>query len=216
VDEPAKIAESLYFLRMQDGYTDVPPGKIANVVTYLEMRSPLAVSVPRNTAFAIRLVDQPELEWYRRLFREIGEPWLWFIRLRITDDELRSIIRHPAVDIFALSYEGADRGLLEFDRRGFPEIEVAYFGVTPGLIGKGAGSALFAHGLAFEWQRNPQRIFLHTCTADHPSALRFYQRFGFVPYKRAIEIADDPRLTGEIPRAAAPHLPIIGDLPRNS
>jgi GNAT superfamily N-acetyltransferase len=195
---------------MQDGYTDVPPGKIANIVTYLEMRSPSALC-PSQAAFAIRLVNQPEFEWYRRLFREIGEPWLWFSRLRMPEDELRAILRHPEVDIFALTHDGADCGLLEFDRRGFPEIEVAFFGVTPNLIGRGAGGALFAHGLAFEWQRGPQRVFLHTCTADHPSGLRFYQKFGFVPYKRGIEIADDPRLTGEFPRTAAPHVPIIGD-----
>ena len=26
-------------------------------------------------------------------------------------------------------------------------------------------------------------------------------KFGFVPYKRAIEISDDPRVTGEMPRS---------------
>jgi len=201
---------------MQDGYTDVPRGKIANVVTYLELRAPAALSPANHPAFTIRLIDQPAVEWYRRIFREIGEPWLWFSRLRMADDELSAIIRHPAVDIFALSHEGADRGLLEFDRRSFPDIEVAFVGVTPDLIGKGAGRALLAHGLAREWERRPQRIWLHTCTADHPSALRFYQKFGFVAYQRAVEIADDPRLTGEIPRSAAPHVPIIEALPRSS
>lgn len=195
---------------LNDGYTDLPPGKLASIVTYLEMRTPPAELVPAPSEFTIRQVAQPDLSWYRRLFREIGGPWLWFSRLRMSDSELVAIINDPAVDIFALSHEGHDEGLLEFDRRSFPEIEVAYFGVTPTLVGKGAGRALFTHGLALEWQRQPERIWLHTCTADHPSALSFYQKFGFVPYKRAIEIADDPRLTGEMPRSAAPHIPIIG------
>jgi GNAT superfamily N-acetyltransferase len=194
---------------MQNGHTDLPPGKLASIITYLEMRTPPAQSVSAPSEFMIRKVKQPDLDWYRRLFREIGEPWLWFSRLRMTDGELRSIIDDQAVDVFALSYKGRDQGLLEFDRRSFPDIEVAYFGVAPALIGKGAGRALFAHGLASEWQRHPQRIWLHTCSADHPTALSFYQKFGFVPYKRAIEVADDPRLTGEIPRTAAPHIPII-------
>lgn len=195
---------------LQNGYTDLAPGKLASIVIYLEMRTPPSHPIAPSSTFAIRQVDQPDLAWYRQLFRDVGEPWLWFSRLRMSDSELRSILSDPAVDIFALSYEGKDQGLLEFDRRKFPDIEVAYFGVTPALIGKGAGRALMAHGLALEWQRHPQRIWVHTCSADHPSALSFYQKFGFVPYKRAIEVADDPRVTGEMPRSAAPHIPLIG------
>jgi GNAT superfamily N-acetyltransferase len=193
-----------------DGYHDLPPGKLANVVTYLEMRRlPANLAAPTMSEYAIRLVEKPDLSWYRRLYREIGERWLWFSRLRMSDDELRGILHHPAVDVFAPSRGGPDVGLLEFDRRSFPDIELSFFGVTPDLIGKGAGRALLAHCLPLEWQHEPRRIWLHTCTADHPGALAFYMKFGFVPYKRAIEIAEDPRVTGDIPRSAAPHVPIL-------
>ncbi len=194
---------------LQDGYIELPPGKLASVVTYLEMRTPPALPTFELPGFVIRHVKQPNLAWYRRLFLEVGEPWLWFSRRRISDSDLNAILSDPAVDIFALSCGGSDQGLLEFDRRSFPDIEITFFGVIPALIGKGAGRALFAYGLALEWERQPRRIWLHTCTSDHPAALRFYQKVGFVAYKRAVEIADDPRLTGEMPRTAAPHVPII-------
>jgi hypothetical protein len=38
----------------------------------------------------------------------------------------------------------------------------------------------------------------------------FYIRSGFTPYRRQIEVADDPRLTGMLGRDAGPHVPIIG------
>ncbi len=195
---------------MHDGYTDLPAGKLANIVTYLEMRArPVELASPTTSEFVVRRVAHPDLAWYRKLYREIGEPWLWFSRLRMDDEELRAILHDPAVDAFALSYAGIDQGLLEFDRRRFPDIELSFFGVTPTLIGKGAGRALLAHCLPLEWEHGPRRIWLHTCTSDHPSALAFYRKFGFVPYKRAIEIADDPRVTGEIPAGAAPQIPLI-------
>ena len=197
-------------MALNNGYIDVPPGKLAAVVTYLETRTPFPSDlIPTMSDFVIRRVELPDLVWYRELYRRIGENWLWFSRLRMTDDELRAIVHHPDVDIFALSHNGVDVGLLEFDRRRMPDIELTFFGVFPSLIGKGAGRALLQHGLAAEWQHHPQRIWLHTCTLDHPRALEFYRKAGFVPYKRGIEIADDPRLTGELPREAAPDIPIL-------
>ena len=44
---------------------------------------------------------------------------------------------------------------------------------------------------------------------DAARALDFYRRAGFVPYKRAIETSADPRLTGEVPLASAPQIPML-------
>jgi len=75
---------------MRNGYTDLPAGKLANVVTYLEMRTPPpALGTPTLSEYIIRCVKRPDLDWYRAVYREIGEPWLWFSRLRLSDDELR-------------------------------------------------------------------------------------------------------------------------------
>jgi len=195
---------------MQNGYHDLPPGKLANVVTYLELRRPQPMPpAPTASDFAVRQVTQPDTDWYRHIFRAIGEPWLWFSRLRLTDAELRATLHDPAIDIYVLSHTGVDCGLLEFDRRHMPDIEIAFFGVIPEMTGKGAGRALLQHCLPLAWQHQPARIWLHTCTFDHPAALPFYLKFGFVPYKRAIEIAADPRLTDDLPRTAGPHVPIL-------
>ena len=195
---------------VNDGYTDLPPGKLAAVVTYLEMRAPQPASVSTTMSeFATRREEKPDLDWYRSLFRDIGGPWLWFGRLRMTDDELRAVLHHPEIDVFVLSHNGVDGGLLEFDRRHIPDIEISYFGVAPALFGKGAGRALLEHCLPLAWAHRPNRIWLHTCTLDHPRALEFYRKAGFVPYKRSVEIADDPRVAGVLPRGAAPEVPIL-------
>ena len=61
------------------------------------------------------------------------------------------------------------------------------------------------------WGRTPgiDRFWVHTCTNDHPDALAFYVRSGFVPYARGIECYRDPRLEGLLPKHAAAHIPII-------
>ena len=123
----------------------------------------------------------------------------------MSDEELLGIIRSPQVDVFALGNDG----LLEVDRRGFPEIELAFLGVTESLVGQGAGRALMAVAQREAWRHRPERFTVHTCTLDHPRAVAFYQRAGFVPIGRAVEISDDPRLTGDLPRDAAPWFPVI-------
>jgi ribosomal protein S18 acetylase RimI-like enzyme len=63
--------------------------------------------------------------------------------------------------------------------------------------------------LAVAFQADTRRVWLHTCTNDHPAAPGFYRRMGFRAYKFAIEVMDDPRLTGACPETAGPRIPII-------
>jgi GNAT superfamily N-acetyltransferase len=197
-------------MKIPDGYTELPPGKIASVVTYLEMRSrPKRAAVPRDAAWFLRQIHAPDLDLYRRLFRTIGERWLWFSRLRMDDETLRKSIDHPAVDLFVLEIEGKEKGLLELDRRHMPEIELAFIGLSADAIGKGAGHFLLDQAIDLAWAHHPTRFVVHTCTLDHPRALEFYIRSGFVPYKRAIEIADDPRIDGTLSKDAVPWIPIL-------
>lgn len=194
----------------QNSYYYLPPGKIASVVTYLEMTArPAATPLPQATGLTLRRVERPDLDWYRDLYRRVGTDWLWFSRLVMPDAEVLATIHHAAVEVYALARDGVDHGLLELDRREPTDIELAYFGLTPDLVGVGAGRWLMAQALWLVWRHAPCRFWVHTCSLDHPNALQFYVRSGFRPYKRAVEVADDPRLIGLAPRDSAPWLPLI-------
>ena len=83
------------------------------------------------------------------------------------------------------------------------------FGVVPEATGTGAARALMDAALAETMRPGIGRVWLHTCTFDHPAAVRFYRARGFRGYKFAIEVSDDPRLTGHLRRDAAPHVALI-------
>lgn len=193
-----------------DGFSDIPAGKIAAVVTHLEMteRPPKRPEPPGT--WTLRRVEQPALDWFRELYRRVGEGWLWFSRTRMKDAELAAIIQSPQVEVYALVANDRDEGLLELDFRGAGQCEVVFFGVTEKLIGVGAARFLMNRALELAWSRDVKRVWVHTCTFDHPSAVAFYQRSGFSAFRRQIEVADDPRLDGTAPRSAATHVPIIG------
>jgi len=193
-----------------DGYTDLPPGKIANIVTYLEMRSrpPPRASAPPAGLELVRLTGR-DLARYLAIYRTIGERWLWWSRLEVPPASVALLLDDRAVEAFSLTRDGEDMGLLELDFRQHPSVELAFFGVTEPMIGTGIGRWLMEQAIERAWNRKPSRFFVHTCTFDHPAAVEFYRRSGFSPYRFAIEVADDPRLTGVLPRSAGPHVPLL-------
>ncbi len=194
---------------LPDGYSDVPPGKIAAVVTHLEMRERPTLPPDPQGDWTLRRVERPGLDWYRDLYRRVGAEWLWFSRLRMSDAELAAILHAPRVEVQALAHDGRDEGLLELDFRDAGQCELVFFGVTAKLIGSGAGRFLMNRALARAWAPDVTRVWVHTCSLDHPKALAFYQRAGFRPFRRQVEIADDPRLDGTLPRDVARRVPVI-------
>ncbi|MCG7391980.1 GNAT family N-acetyltransferase [Microvirga sp. ACRRW] len=193
-----------------DGYTDLPPGKIASIVTYLEMRSPPPSSpMEAQGDWSLQPLGN-DRDRYRTLYRRIGEPWLWFSRVVMPDEELAGILSNPKVEAYALNDGQNDIGLLELDFRSGGEVELAFLGLVPGIIGKGAGRFLMSEAIRRAFAQPIDRFFVHTCSLDHPAALAFYIRSGFTPYRRAIEVADDPRLQGLLPRECAPQVPVLG------
>jgi GNAT superfamily N-acetyltransferase len=192
-----------------NGYHDVPAGKLAAVTTSLEMFARPALRPEAGVPGKLRRVAQPNVAWYRDLYSRIGAEWLWFSRLRMAPEALDAMIRHPAVKVYALAVGERDEGLIELDFRERDICELRMFGVTAPLIGTGAGRWLMNRAIEAAWAKAIRRFWVHTCTFDHPSALAFYIRSGFIPFRRQIEIADDPRLDGTLAREVAAHVPII-------
>jgi GNAT superfamily N-acetyltransferase len=195
---------------VRDDFTRLSPGKIAAIITHLHMyaRPPLRPE-RANDGYELRRALRPALDWYRELYRRVGEQWLWFSRLALDDGALARLIHDGNIEVHALRHRDREIGILELDLRRHPDLEISFLGVVPGYFGTGAGRFLMNRALEITWSRNPRRVSVHTCTLDHPSALAFYLRSGFTPYGRSVEIADDPRLAGLLPRSAAPQVPIV-------
>jgi GNAT superfamily N-acetyltransferase len=192
-----------------DGYTDLAPGKIASVVTYLEMLKRPARADVSSSGVRLRQVQSPKLDWYRVMFRRAGAQWLWFSRLEMTDAQLAAVLHNTNTEFFLAECDGSEIGIAELDRSQPPNVEVTSFALFSEAIGKGLGTPFMTQLLDCAWSNATARVWLHTCNLDGPAALTFYMKCGFRPYKRAIEVADDPRIRGILPEDAAPQIPII-------
>jgi GNAT superfamily N-acetyltransferase len=193
------------------GTTDLPPGKIAAIVTSLEMLAPPPVrpDPPGTEGFALEPIGRGDVARYLAIYRVLGERWMWFSRLVKPQAEIAAILADGAVEVFAVRLQGRDVGLLELDFRVASEGELAFFGLDEAVLGQGAGRWLMNRALALAWAKPIGRFWVHTCTLDHQSAPEFYQRSGFRVFKRGVEVDDDPRLLGHMPRDCVPHHPVI-------
>lgn len=188
---------------LNPGIPDVsgPPGKLEVTVTYVEMKHVPAPRPRPHRAESVSVLraEKPTVSFYRYLYYTVGAPWLWYERRIIDDDALREIIESEWREIYVLYVGGVPAGFTELDRFDTDNVEVAYFGLMPDFIGRALGPYFLDWTVQRAWlppRGEPaKRIWLHTCTLDHPKALRTYQRAGFGVYDQHTFHIDDPRAT---------------------
>jgi GNAT superfamily N-acetyltransferase len=158
---------------------------IMNVkVSYLEMLAPRQQTViaPRGGLSIIHAV-RPTLGYYRFLYNAVGRDYHWHTRGRMPDAELDALLQNSGNEVHVLHVDGTPAGFAELDRRRPDDIELVQFGLMREFIGQGLGKHFLQWTIDKAWSFHPRRFWLHTCTLDHPRALRNYLNAGFALYK---------------------------------
>lgn len=199
------------------------PGKLRQVVTYLEMCAPPTpppappTLPPSAGECALGSPVRLSPGEYRALYRRVGERWLWWERLTLNDAALAAILDDPLVEIRLFRVGGEVAGYSEIDRRAnAAAVDLAFLGLAPEFTGRGLGRLLLEATLRAAWRDDARRVWLHTCDHDHPRALELYQSAGFTVVRREQALIDDPRLNGLLPLDAAPHVPLAAHAGRRS
>ncbi len=184
------------------GVETAEDGMLDFVITYLEMTKRPSAPVPHppsGSQVALLRAVRPSVAFYRFLYAQVGDPWLWWERKLLDDDSLAEILRDEGVEIYVLYVGGVPAGYAELDRREDAVIDLAYMGLMPNFIGQALGPYLLASAIDIAWSYEPDKLLVNTNTLDHPKALPLYQRMGFQPYKQEKRRIDDPRLSGLVP-----------------
>jgi prephenate dehydrogenase len=152
------------------------------VRTYIEQtsRPPHVDDAWPGPGWQLNLAPACPPSFFRYLYREVGRRWHWVDRLPWSDDRIREHLTTPGVEIWVLSLDGLPAGYVELARGADGVVEIAYLGLLPEFIGRGAGRALLAAAIGRAWHPpGTTRVWLHTCTLDHPRALPNYLAAGF-------------------------------------
>ena len=82
-----------------------------------------------------------------------------------------------------MSVRGAPAGYFELRRDDEADVEIAYFGLLHQFLGRGLGAHLLTEAVERAWAIGATRVWLHTCSLDHPAALPNYVKRGFTAYR---------------------------------
>ncbi len=153
--------------------------------SYLEMTSPGELRPRRSPradlTFARVLAPMPELN--RFFYTAVGGDWYWLDRLPWTYERWVEYVNRSELETWALSAAGVPAGYCELEAQAGGDVEIVYFGLLPSFIGQGLGGHLLTRAVERAWEMEARRVWLHTCTLDHPVALAHYQARGFRLYR---------------------------------
>jgi len=162
-------------------------------IYYLEMTQPtqLRPKSINNPRVALRQVTIPLPALNRFFYTEVGRTWHWTDRLVWNDEQWQAWADRPTLETWVLYLSGTPAGYFELEQQAEGNIELAYFGLLSQFVGQGLGGYLLSQACQRAWQWDARRVWLHTCTLDHPSALANYQARGFSIYKTQVKTEEE-------------------------
>lgn len=156
------------------------------VRTYLEMtdRAVLAPAPAPSAEVTLERSDDCPPALWRRLYADVGREYHWVERLRWSDDDIAHYLGDPRLELWILRERGEPAGYFELRGHDDGAVEIAYFGLLPHAIGRGLGKFMLTRAIERAWDRGATRVWLHTSSLDHSSALSNYLARGFSIWKQ--------------------------------
>jgi GNAT superfamily N-acetyltransferase len=127
------------------------------------------------------VIKQPRLNHF--LYEYVGGNWRWIERLVWPAEQWHDYAAADNLQTFIAYQQGSIAGYYELQQQDGGSVEIRIFGLTPEFVGRGYGGSLLDSAVenAFAW--GARRVWLHTCTFDHPNALNNYLKSGFRVFK---------------------------------
>ncbi len=159
--------------------------KVLVTTYYLQMtsRDQLHRRLSSREGLALSKVSPPKAELSRYFYTAIGGDWHWTDRLPWTTDDWLRYLSQAGIETWVLSVGGCPAGYFELDAQSDGEVEIVYFGLLAEYTGNGLGAHLLTSAVDRAWELGARRVWLHTCSLDHPGALSHYLSRGFELYR---------------------------------
>ena len=128
---------------------------------------------------------KPDFQLNKFFYKQVGKKHRWIDRLSWSDGKWINYISNKNLETYIISESDELSGFFELlYNPELKETEISYFGLLEEYIGKGIGGYALSVAIKKSFEKNIRRVWLHTCTLDHPNALKNYIARGMTVFKK--------------------------------
>ncbi len=140
------------------------------------------LNLPDN--YKITLDNKENFYLNKFFYRQVGLDHFWRDRLIWSDSEWVKYVSNKNLETHILKKGEELVGYYEQEYHSDSnEVELINMGVLKEFRGLKLGSSLLSHAIASASRKNPERMWVHTCSLDHKYALQNYKSKGFKIFK---------------------------------
>ena len=153
---------------------------------FLELRDlkKLRFNSIKQTKFIVKKI-QPDFQLNKFFYTQVGKKYRWIDRLSWPDEKWIKYISNKNLETYVISNSEDLVGFFELlYNPDLKETEISYFGLLEEYIGKGIGGYALSEAIKKSFDKDINRVWLHTCTLDHPNALKNYIARGMTVFKK--------------------------------
>ena len=153
---------------------------------FLELRDikKLKFNSFKENKFLIKKI-KPDFQLNKFFYKQVGKKHRWIDRLSWTDEKWINFISNKNLETYVISESEDLIGFFELlYNPDLKETEISYFGLLEEYIVKGIGGYALSEAIKKAFEKNIKRVWLHTCTLDHPNALKNYIARGMKVFRK--------------------------------
>ena len=156
---------------------------------YLEINSinDLKEGINPSDNYILLLLDPINFQLNKFFYKNIGKKHKWVDRLIWDEQRWIDYVSSEKVKTYVLKNKDDLVGFFElifhYEKN---EVEIAYFGILEEYQNKKLGSYLLSQAIKKSFNKNVNRVWLHTCSLDHKNALNNYIARGMKIFKSEI------------------------------
>ena len=134
--------------------------------------------------YSLSLLEPQNFQLNKFFYKNIGKKHKWIDRLVWTENQWIDYVSSEKVKTYVLKYKEDLAGFFELIFHSEKnEIEIAYFGILEEFQNKKLGSYLLSQAIQKSFEKDINRVWVHTCSLDHKNALNNYIARGMKIFK---------------------------------
>ena len=151
---------------------------------HISSKNHLIKSSCKEKNLEVYLENKPTPDLCKFFYKEVGKDFFWRDRLKWSNQDWLNYINNDFFKLYILKHNNKLAGYYEllYDPRAL-SMEIPYFGIFKEFFGKGIGGYLLTNAILNSFNQNVDKVWVHTCTLDHPNALKNYLARGMKVFK---------------------------------